>query len=248
MGNRVGPGQALFDSVVAAQQALTSTAKTDRIYSESIQAIKARQGENGVIRDGWFMTTTEWINSAQPRGIYWNANPSDVSWKMGQRSAHSRNLYGTVLHVWPDSHRGTFYDEFRLTLSLQSGNLMPVYVTNEGYKPSGGITNFYDLMQLIDAPKLTLGTAANPPRANLVYIQYSSTLFPQLMLIGMFDSEGITFTDSSSAPSKVSAWSVSFIVYDTSPRLSSSEGSQQTNSAMLAKWVEQCITKSILKT
>lgn len=255
MGSRIGPGQgnALFEQVVQAQRELVTKStgglgtSTDRNYSASIQAVNMRQRENGVDRTGWFMTTTEWINSSQPRGIYWNANPGDITWKMGQRSAHSRNLYGTVLHVWPDNYRGTFYDEFRLSLNLQSGNLMPVFVQGQGFVPSGGIMNFYDLMQLIDAPKLTTGTATSPPRANLVYIQYNSNLFPQLTLIGMFEPDGMSFTDSSQTPSKVASWSVNFLVYDTNPRLSSNEGSQQTNSAMLNKWIEQRINKSILK-
>lgn len=237
----------LFNSLVNRAQSALSTGSNDSNIGAAQQASIARQEQNDVIRDGWFMTTTEWITGSNPRGIYWAANPGDVTWKMGQRSTHGRNLYGTVLHVWPDNYRQTLYDEFRLTLNLQSGNLMPILRKDGRWTAPGGIMNFYDLMQLIDAPKLTTGTATEPPRANLVQLHYKSSLFPQLTLFGMFESDGISFTDMANNPHKVNSWSVSFLVYDSAPRLTSSEGSQTTNSALLGLWIDQRINKAQLK-
>lgn len=196
-----------------------------------------RHQQNGVENhEPWIMSTTEWLLENPPKGIVWFANPSDVTWSMAQRAVHTKTLIGTVLHVWPNNGRGTFFDEPRLTFNLQSGNLMPVYGDNNQWEASGGIVNFYDFMQLVDAPKLTVGTAQQPPRTNLVSIQYHSNLFPTLTLLGMFDPSGIKFTDSASTPTSVGGWSIDFVVYDTVPKLSTFSG-QQSNSKLLQNWL-----------
>jgi hypothetical protein len=207
----------------------------DVSMANSGTAVQKRQQQNAVERTPWIISTSEWLRGSPPRGIVWNANPSDVTWNMAQRSVHTKNLFGTVLHVWPDTKRSTFFDEFRLTFSLQTGNLMPVFFTEfNKYQPSGGIVNFYDFMQLVDAPKLT---DENPPRTNLVSIQYSSPLFPKLTLVGMFDSSGIRFTDSSSSPNNVTGWSADFVVYDTMPRMGGHSG-QQNSVDLLKAWAK----------
>lgn len=186
---------------------------------------------NGVKRDAWVMTTTEWLKSG--RGMVWECNPSDVTWSMPQRSMHTKNLRGTVLHVWPDSERGTFYDEFRVHMNFQSGSILPLN-DNGNVTPSGGIKNFYDFMQLVDCPKLT---SDNPPAPNFVKIYYNSNLFPKLTLIGMFDSNGISFTDSAQEPNQVMGWGADFIVYDTTPKLSANAmAGLQANQSMLDLW------------
>jgi hypothetical protein len=104
---------------------------------------------------------------------------------------------------------------------------MPVYTRFNGWQPSGGVANFYDFMQLVDAPKLTLGTSTAPPRANLVSIQYRSAIFPALTLLGMFDPAGIRFTDT--VDNQINGWSADFVVYDTVPKLSTFNGSPGIN-------------------
>jgi len=192
-----------------------------------------RAAQNGVKRTPWIMSTTEWLLQRPPKGIAWEVNPNDISWSMAQRSVHTKTVIGTVLHVWPNASRGTFFDEVRITLNLQSGNLMPVRISGNDFEPAGGIVNFYDFMQLVDAPKLTAGSENQPPRANLVSIQYSSKLFPNMTLLGMFDPSGIKFTDSSQE-NQVTGWSVDFIVYDTVPKLSNFNGQQR--SSLITMW------------
>lgn len=193
-----------------------------------------RAAQNGIQRIPWLMSTTEWLTQNPPKGLVWQVNPGDVSWTMAQRSIHTKTIIGTVLHVWPNQARNTFFDEPRITLNLQSGNLLPVMIRNgTDFEPSGGIANFYDFMMLVDAPKLTVGTDTQPPRSNLVSIQYSSNLFPKITLIGMFDPTGIKFTDTSQ-DNQVNGWSVDFIIYDTIPKLSTFNG-QQTN-PLISVW------------
>ena len=86
--------------------------KGDISLSNQASGIQYRQEENAVQRSPWIMSTTEWLRGSPPRGILWNANPSNITWNMPQRSTHIKNAYGTVLHVWPNNRRGTFFDEF----------------------------------------------------------------------------------------------------------------------------------------
>lgn len=253
---------------------LTSLAKSGIVASgKTDKAVNSDQGAqaaiNGVDRTPWIMTTTEWMNPVNtegvtppPRALVWNANPADVTWTMAQRSMHTKNLYGTVLHVWPNTRRETFYDEFRLHMNFQSGSLMPVFIVDQvqkikrqdgsnqffnvgRFEPSGGLANFYDFLQLVDAPKLTTATESQPARANLVNIHYNSNLFPQLTLIGMFDSNGITFTDTSQDPNQVMGWSADFIVYDSMPRLSANSNlGQQSNLTLIDLWKRVKIDQS----
>lgn len=212
--------------------------------------VNYRASQNGVQRTPWIMSTTEWLLPRPPRApkaLLWAANPSDITWTMAQRAVHVKNLYGTVMHVWPDTRRGTFFDEFRLSLNFQSGNIMPVYLGNRGaasetqasnWQLAPGLVNFYDFMQLVDAPKLT--TPINGvSRANLVSLQYSSNLFPKLTLLGMFDASGIRFTDTSSTPNQVASWTAEFIVYQTIPSLTDNTG--VLNTQLLSTWLAERI-------
>lgn len=162
-----------------------------------------------------------WVFSTAETGsaFEWACNPSDVSWSMAQRSTHVKNMLGTVLHVWPDSGRKTFYDEYILSMRFQSGNIIPL-TDNKGstYSIKPGLDNFYKFLQLVDAPKLTAAGLIN-----LVEINYTSNIFGEITLRGMFDSKGISFTDDSSSPNQINSWTADFIVYDTVPRFSNNE-------------------------
>ena len=93
-------------------------------------------------------------------------------------------------------------------------------------------------MNLVDAPKLT-----EQGEINYVTIRYHSTLFPELTLLGMIDPSGIRFTDSASSPHEVQSWSVDFIVQDTQPRLSISNGTLR-KSDLLASYLDNINKKS----
>lgn len=166
-------------------------------------------------KSSWIFTTTEWRETKNE--IEWFCNPSDVSWTMSQRSIHVKNMLGTVLHVWPDSGRGTFYDEFVLSMKFQSGSIIPRKYSDGSWVIARGLSNFYAFLQLVDAPKLTADG-----RINLVEISYKSNIFGDVLLRGMFDSKGISFTDDSSSPNEVRSWNADFIVYSSAPPLSNS--------------------------
>lgn len=175
-------------------------------------------------RKPWIISTTELIRKGE--GILWFCNPSEASWKIGLRQATTKNAFSTVTHNWPNSVRGTKFDEIRLSLNFQSGNLMPYDRAVSDSTGSGaidrvnlqeippGLVNFYDFLAIMNAPPLLPNGETNH-----VIIKYHSNIFPSITLIGQFDPDGLSFTDSADNPASINSWSASFIIYDTNPRL-----------------------------
>lgn len=93
------------------------------------------------VRQPWVLTCQKWIEEA--RYIIAAVNPKDVSWRMPQRSAVQKTRVGEILHIWKDKFRDTFYDEPQLTITFQSGNIMPIrqkpYVTSSAKQTLGRI-------------------------------------------------------------------------------------------------------------
>ncbi len=157
---------------------------------------------------------------APPRGpgkaIKFRCNPSDITWSMTQRSQEQKTKAGTVLHVWNDHDRKTYFNEPVITLNLQTGNILPVRNIFEPTKPvvPDGLSNFYEFMALVDEVKVL-----DDGRANLVYIDYNSLIFPKIRLWGFFTPNGINFSDKASNPATVNSWTASFTVYKSEPNL-----------------------------
>jgi hypothetical protein len=155
-----------------------------------------------------------------PRGpgkaIKFRCNPSDISWTMTQRSMEQKTKAGTVLHVWNDHDRKTYFNEPVITLTLQTGNILPVRNILDPMEPvvPDGLSNFYEFMALVDEVKVL-----DDGRANLVYIDYNSLIFPKIRLWGFFTPNGIKFADKASNPAMVNSWTASFTVYKSEPNL-----------------------------
>ncbi len=150
------------------------------------------------------------------KAIKFRCNPSDITWSMTQRSMEQKTKAGTVLHVWNDHDRKTYFNEPVITLKLQTGNILPVRNIFEPATPTvpDGLNNFYEFMALVDEVKVL-----DDGRANLCYIDYNSLIFPKIRLWGFFTPNGINFTDKSSNPATVNDWTASFTVYRSEPNL-----------------------------
>lgn len=209
------------------------------------------------------MTCQQWLESTStstPKFLYCRVNPRSVQWNFQMRAADQKTLAGTVQHVWRNNlgvRRGTFFAEPVLTLTFQSGNIMPVYV---GDKPQGymqnnpwsstaalfqkprpkkaqtgptipsGLDNFYHFADLIGAPRI-LDTQSQDKRLNVVYLMYTSAVYPSIVLAGMFGPDGFSFNDEAESPLKIE-WSASFTVYDSYPRFDNA-------GALRASWAQQ---------
>lgn len=231
------PGSAAFSGL---NQSLT---KQGADLNSLLQSAQQGQGNQfGVFRAPWVFATFAALKTSLnatsttgtttfPSGvqaaqsIVWCANPKSIAWVINQRGVESKNKSGSVLHLWRDRLRNSYYDDAKISITFQSGNLMPqssqgsinplVPATRD--QIAGGLNNFYQYLSLVDSPKIN--SDGSP---NLVYILYRSRIFPALILTGMFDPQTVVnFTDSVDSPNQVNNWTANFTVYSTTPRLNS---------------------------
>lgn len=192
----------------------------------------------GVERLPWIFATAEALRGvkinevykasdfySQPdKSIIWTANPRSVTWQINQRGSEAKNKSGTVLHVYHDRLRKTDYDDPKLNLSFQSGSILPSAknatnpqgaASKDKSEISGGLTNFYQFLSLVDQPKI-----ASDGSANLIHILYRSRIFPSMVITGFFDPQVVVqFTDDSQNPNQINSWTANFTVYSTTPAI-----------------------------
>lgn len=164
------------------------------------------------------------------RFIYCRVNPAQITWSMALRVADQKTQAGTVQHAWRPTagvRRRTYFTEPVLGITFQSGNIMPVVTTLNLTRPDDapgeaqvqmptGLQNYYDFIDLVnDSRILDDGTSAR--RANVVYIMYTSKVYPSMVLAGMFDPSGISLTEQATDPNQIQ-WTCNFTVYDSYPR------------------------------
>ena len=93
---------------------------TDRLAASQAGANQT----SNMPRNPFILTCQQWIEDE--RYIIASVNPSDVQWRLPQRAAAQKTRVGEIVHYWRDRFRGTFYDEPQLSITFQSGNIMPM--------------------------------------------------------------------------------------------------------------------------
>lgn len=199
------------------------------------------------IRTPFVLTCQKWIE--QQRYIVAAVNPSEIGWRLPQRAAQQKTRIGEITHYWRDRFRGTFFDEPQLSITFQSGNIMPMRTkplvpanatrqTIQAINPETGEIEFITVSGR--QPDPSERTPQMPPgldnfyeflelideqkildngETNLVYIMYNSRIFPNITLAGLFTPEGASWSDSANDPNQVNSWTATFTVYDSFPRL-----------------------------
>lgn len=224
--------QAYIDQAV--QNTITRTQSAQQ--NVAVQSPTLQPGANpyGVIRQPWiFSTFADLTNQSTvqslvaqnqglpPNTIVWYANPKSVDWSISQRGMEAKTKSGTVLHIWRDRLRKTDYEDPKITLTFQSGSILPSYSNAQDSSQlagapnvplSQGLNNFYQFLSLVDASKIKNG------QANLVHILYRSRIFPSMVISGFFDPQSVVkFSDNSDNPFQINSWSTTFTIYRTVP-------------------------------
>lgn len=193
-------------------------------------------------RNSWVMSTQRWIEGRTSddgrktpiQALVFRCNPSEVQWRMPQRSSEQKTRYGSVLHVWKDRPRNTYFDEPVLTFTFQSGNIMPIPTgtnaqlngiaggdADPGPEVPQGLANFYYFLDLVDDQKI-LSDGDGFGMTNFVYISYNSPVFPAITLAGLFTPDGVSWNESAADPLNLT-WTASFTVYHTAPEMRGSD-------------------------
>jgi hypothetical protein len=77
------------------------------------------------------------------------------------------------------------------------------------------LSDFYQFLELVNQPPL-IPSGLREGKHNYLHVYYSSRQFPNLLLKGFIEPEGVTWTDSADAPNSFT-WSASMAVYDATP-------------------------------
>ncbi len=187
--------------------------------------VNSSNRHNAVEREPWLITCQEWMQ--QGRYIVCAANPTDATWNIRLRAANQPTMGGNVQHVWRSRQnvRNSFFAEPEVTFQFQSGNIMPIVLNDENGKATaqvpGGVANFYNFLSLFNATRI-IDQDNGGRSANSVYIMYSSTLFPSMVLTGQWDPNGVQWPESVSDPNQIK-WSASLIVHTSYPEFENAD-------------------------
>jgi hypothetical protein len=184
-------------------------------------------------RAAWIVSCKSWLGNGQYIPLF--VNPSDVQWSIPRRGTVQKTAAGAVRNTWRNRFRRTYFDEFTLNITFQSGNIMPsmAYVDrdmtnyqdlqdayNFPHAPPG-LGNFYMFLELLDVGKLA------GAYENYHIIIMHTRVFPVLRLEGWFTEEPVTFAESAQNANQIN-WTATFQVYRTYPRIQSATLMTQT--------------------
>lgn len=205
----------------------------------------------GRYRVSTLVTSTRALEENDANGIIkcW-VNPSEMNWTLPQRGALQKVRGGTIRYLWRNRERKTFFDEFKVTISFASGNILPqervsAYALSDNFDEI-----FYESSSRMKTATFAAadkegGAAVTPPgldnlyqffslldedpltktgRDNLHLIFHTSAVFPAILLKGYFDpAAGVTFTESAEGAWEVK-WSAPFEILHTTPKITDLNG------------------------
>lgn len=207
-------------------------------------------------RDSFIITSSLWLGdfatseteavratfstSIEPRvgkGILLHSGPKSAQWSHPRRSSEEDIATGKVRYEQARIPSGpVFMDNQKINFSFQGGNTLPIYdaqnlqvagitVIQNRPSPIGiapGLADYYRFLELVNQP-----TRLASGQPNYVWIFYNSIKFPQLLLMGYFDSAGHNMTDDADDPLALN-WDVGFTVYESTPNLWSEDELMQS--------------------
>ena len=177
------------------------------------------------------LTCTNWLAQNPPRYIRLWINPKETQWSLPRREAITKTAAGVMRNTWWNRFRKTYYDEWTVNFTFQTGNIMPsagvidpsTALAAPPIPP--GLGDLYEFIHLLNQPML-VGQVENRH-----IIQYHSRLFPDLRLEGYWmGTSPITFNDSAVDGNKTT-WTSMFQVYKSYPDIWDYEG-------LMSKWIE----------
>jgi len=177
--------------------------------------------QGGEVRVGFVLTSDLWRQSN--RALLLHAGPASVSWSLALRAQDEENKAGHARytqarnsrHGGHDDPKLTYFDFPRLQFQFQAGNILPIPGYQNEVSLAYGLEDFYKFFELLNQPPL-LPSGENEGKHNYTWIFYTSLQFPQVVLKGYFEPEGVSWEDNAENPALLN-WNASFIAHEMTP-------------------------------
>lgn len=173
-------------------------------------------------RRGFILTSDLWM--LEDKALVLHAGPAEVQWTIPMR-ASSEDIKGGRAHYAQSRETygssKTYFNLPTVQFTFQTGNILPIAVDNTVAETPYGLQDFYYFMQLVNQDPLIpeVESARGSDREgshNYIWVFYTSLQFPQLVLRGYIEPEGLSWTDSAEAPNSFT-WSAGMAVYSSTP-------------------------------
>jgi len=193
-------------------------ADNDRTVSSVQQRGPYAGSLGGDSRIGFILTSDVWRQ--ENRALLLHAGPSSASWTLAMRASEEPTKAGHARFAQVRTGQGanrTYFEVPTVEFEFQSGNIMPIPLLLNEVQIPHGLDDFHLFTELLNQPPL-IPDGTNEGQHNYVWIFYTSLQFPQIVLKGYFDPQGISWTDSSETPTSFT-WQASFTVHEMTPNL-----------------------------
>ncbi len=202
------------------------------VRSQAIDAMRMRGPYGGSLggdeRVGFVLTSEIWRKEG--KAIALHAGPNAVNWSVPMRAgseatksghvrfAQARTKAATGSHGQTSaSNTATYFDNPKMSLEFQTGNIMPIPLLLNEVQIPHGLDDFYLFMKLLNQPPL-VPDGDDEGKHNYVWIFYTSLQFPNLVLRGYFDEQGVSWDDTADQPTHFT-WRCDFTPHEMAPDL-----------------------------
>lgn len=201
-------------------QTVTSGQGAD--HDRTVSGVQQRGPYGGSLggdsRVGFVITSDLWRQDN--RALLLHAGPSNAQWTLPLRASDEPTKEGHARFAQVRTGHGasrTYFDVPTVEFEFQSGNIMPIPLLLNEVQIPHGLDDFHLFTELLNQPPL-IPEGTNEGKHNYVWIFYTSLQFPQIVLKGYFDPQGISWSDDSTKPTEFT-WNASFIVHEMTPNL-----------------------------
>lgn len=138
-------------------------------------------------------------------------NPNTYNASFPFRAQESNIQGGKSFSFWRNPISGDYFDAWRFTFTVQSGNLMPGNVADPATTLPYGTRVHYDIHDLLNEERIL-----EDGQTNFGYLHISTYLYPDLLMEGMWAPDEFSFSETAENPFNLE-YSLTLIVLRTVP-------------------------------
>lgn len=142
-------------------------------------------------------------------------NPSEYNVSLPHRVTKTDVNAGKTFSFWRNPLTGNYFSAFDFKFTIQTGSLLPSNGNSQIMDGMPhGVSVHYELLAMLNEPRILDGLGA----PNYAHLLMNTPLFPNLHLIGMFDNEDISWSESADDP-HTQTCEIGICVFQTVPNI-----------------------------